>query len=91
MEKEVKKVAKTAAIRRLRKNWQHKSLHGQFAKRVEQADVDKDKSFIRLKSNSLKPKTEGFILAAQDQSLKTRNYEKPCNEEFRRRKLQILP
>ena len=43
-------------------------------KRVIEEDVDTAKSFSWLKSSTLKAETEGFVLAAQDQSLKTKNY-----------------
>ena len=72
----LKKIAKNALLSQFAENWKQKQLHGQFANRIEQADVDKKKTLEWLKSSSLKPETEGFILAAQDQSLKTKNYEK---------------
>ena len=38
-------------------------------------DVDQKKTHQWLRSSGLKAKTEGFILAPQDQSLLTRNYQ----------------
>ena len=72
----LKKTAKSAMLCKFAENWHHKQLHGQFATRIGQADVDKERTLEWLRSSSLKPETEGFILAAQDQSLRTKNYEK---------------
>ena len=41
---------------------------------VKRADVDQDKTHRWLKAAGLKAETEGFIIAAQDQSLPTRWY-----------------
>ena len=41
---------------------------------VKQADEDQDKTHRWLKAGGLKAETEGFIIAAQDQSLPTRWY-----------------
>ena len=42
---------------------------------MKQANVDQDKSHRWLKAAGLKAETEGFIIAAQDQSLPTRWYQ----------------
>ncbi|CAH3154490.1 unnamed protein product [Porites evermanni] len=49
--------------------WESKALHGKYPQRVKQADVDQDKTHRWLKAAGLKAETEGFIIAAQDQSL----------------------
>ena len=47
-------------------------LHGKYPQLVKQADVDHNKNHRWLKAPGLKAETEGFIIAAQDQSLPTR-------------------
>ena len=60
----------------LKNNWEKKVLHGQFPNRMNRANVSKHHSNQWLKSAGLKAETEGLIVAAQDQSLATRNYQK---------------
>ena len=50
-------------------------LHGRYWSRLEENHLDKELTFMWLKSRTLKPSTEGMIMAAQDQSLKTKNYQ----------------
>ncbi|KAL1451137.1 hypothetical protein WDU94_003426 [Cyamophila willieti] len=61
---------------RLRKKLEEKSLHGQYLKRVNNIEHSVPQTFSWLRRGQLKPATEATIVAAQDQALRTRNYEK---------------
>ena len=73
--KHVRNDAKVEGLKRLQHTWQQKPLHGQYPARTNQTDVDTQKTHQWLSSSCLKAETEGFIIAAQDQSLYTRNYQ----------------
>ena len=62
-------------FRNLSTTWTEKFLHGQFVIRCKGADVDQMATHQWLRGSGLKAETEGFILAAQDQSLATPNYQ----------------
>ncbi|CAH3171450.1 unnamed protein product [Porites evermanni] len=66
-----KAMAKHQGRQQFRSKWESKALHGEYPQRVKQADVDQDKTHRWLKAAGLKAETEGFIIAAQDQSLAT--------------------
>ena len=73
--KNLKKKAKQEGLKKILETWKGKPLHGQYPKRSQQADVDQEKTHQWLRATGLKAETEGFIIAAQDQSLPTRNYQ----------------
>ena len=73
--RKTKAKAKHQGRQQLRSKWESKALHGKYPQRVKQADVDQDKTHRWLRAAGLKAETEGFIIAAQDQSLSTRWYQ----------------
>lgn len=66
--------SKTAAQKQGNEEWKNKALHGKYPQRLQDPDVDESRSLAWLRSAGLKSETEGFIIAAQDQSLKTKVY-----------------
>lgn len=57
-------------------NWRSKELHGRFPNFLQKDAVDQAKSVEWLKTGTLFPETEGFMVGIQDQVIKTRNYQK---------------
>ena len=72
--KRVKQHAKTKVQDKIMKKWESKAIHGQYPSRIKEVDVDYKQTNDWLKGTGLKAKTEGLIIAAQDQSLATRLY-----------------
>ena len=73
--KMVKQAAKACGLKQLGEKWLKKPLHGKYNLRCQKADVDVTATHQWLRSSGPKSETEGFIIAAQDQYLFTRNYQ----------------
>ena len=73
--KQIKQTAKKNGQKQIEERWSQKPLHGKYILRSRNADVDQATTHQWLRSSGLKAETEGFILAAQDQSLLTKNYQ----------------
>ena len=71
-----KKVKSTARKKHSRNSdkWEGKPMHDQYPERVGKPDINQENTRQWLKSG-LKAETEGFIIAAQDQSLPTKLYQ----------------
>jgi hypothetical protein len=67
---ETKKDYHKQEINARKERWQGKALHGQYLKDIE-GKVDCDNIWNWLTKGELKKETEGFIMAAQDQALRT--------------------
>ena len=72
--KSIKHKAKDHFMKKLDESWKAKPLHGKYPNRLEQADIDTKLTNKWLSSTGLKGETEGFIIAAQDQSVATKAY-----------------
>ena len=51
-------------------------MHGQYRRLTEQPPVDMRETYGWLKAANLPAATEGLVVAAQDQALRTRDYER---------------
>ena len=71
----LKRIAKEKGKKTIDTAWKSKPLHGQYPLRSQKADVDLHDNHQWLRSAGLKAESEGFIVAAQDQSLFTRNFQ----------------
>ncbi|XP_067126490.1 uncharacterized protein [Centruroides vittatus] len=61
---------KKTALQARADSWRNKALHGQFLDKIE-GKVDKEKTWLWLINGALKKETEGLILAAQEQAIRT--------------------
>ena len=71
----IKKTVKTEGLKQIKQNWERKPLHGKYPLRSQKAGVDQRNTNQWLCSAGLKAETEGFIMAALNQS---QNYKKWC-------------
>ena len=82
--KKVKKKAQELTQEQLKERWKEKEMHGKYPKRLQDGDVDEEESNRWLKSAGLKSETEGLIVAAQDQALKTKYMQAKNHQKWHR-------
>ena len=70
----IKHKTKDLALEQLQGVGKDKPLHGQYPKRLHDNDVNEIEINKWLSTSGLKSETEGFIIGAQDQCLKTIYY-----------------
>ena len=56
-------------------SWSRKNMHGQYRRLTEQPTVNMKETYEWLKAANFPAATEGLVVAAQDQPLRTRYYE----------------
>ena len=56
----------------MKETWSRKVMHGKFPKDLDNEDIDVEQSFQWMKHSGLKGKTDGLIIAEQDQTLTNR-------------------
>ena len=71
----MKQEANSEGLKNLKSTWEEKLRHVQYPLQNNNADVDQTKTHQWLPSAGIKAETEEIILATQDQSLLTRNYQ----------------
>lgn len=56
--------------------WKAKALHGKYPHQLDQEHIDRTASCTWLTKGNIFGETEGFLIAIQDQVIKTKNYSK---------------
>ncbi|KAL1447392.1 hypothetical protein WDU94_012405 [Cyamophila willieti] len=75
--KNYKNKVKQTYIKRNEEEWRKKPLHGQFKRQIETSlTLDEKRTFDWMKTGKIKGVTEAYITSAQDQSLRTKYYDK---------------
>ena len=67
---DTKKEYKRKEMRNRQERWQNKALHSPYLNDTDEK-TDCEITWNKLKNGYLKKETEGFIMAAQDQSIRT--------------------
>ena len=70
---------KTSYLEEHAKRYHEKSFHGQFVRSTDQ--IRDQKSWEWLKRGKLKKKSEGFLMAAQDQAIRTNSIKKHIDKQ----------
>ncbi|XP_039765335.1 cytochrome P450 6B5-like [Pararge aegeria] len=77
-----KKEIKDAILKKQNESWRNKQLHGQFPKKVlDQANVDRERSFRWMKKQQVSPSIESSVFAIQDQAIMTRQHQRDILKE----------
>lgn len=74
--RKVREIVKSKLQDQLCDEWEGKAMHGQYPKDMKNVCIDRTSTFNWLVKGALKGETESLIVAAQDQTLRTRSYEK---------------
>lgn len=71
-----KRKAKESIKKKFVHDWEGKPMHGQFLRDQQGDGIDRNNSWSWIDKGTLKGETEGLLVAAQDQALRTRYIEK---------------
>jgi hypothetical protein len=58
----------------LNNKWKNKVMHGQYNRNIDRQLISEEDTFLWLSKGDLKAETESEIVAAQDQTIKTKYY-----------------
>ena len=88
--KQIYAQAKTKKNNELKEGWKDKPVHGKYLLRASDPEVNYSLTHKWLASSGLKSEPKGFIIAAQEQSLPTRNFQANILEKIADPKMQSL-